>query len=238
MAPVGSSLVGPGLVVPGSEEPRRRSLLASLWANPSGRVGCVLAGIIILAAISGAVGLTPYPAQSQNPVATLKAPSFAHLLGTDQFGRDMFSLVLQGLYVSLKISCVAVAIAGVLGTLAGIVAGYLGRWVSAVIMRATDMLFAIPAILLALAIVTALGAPPLTLGIAPVDRSGLYPDIRPGRARAGAGAPRSGVRPGGPGARVLARPLTFPSHPPQRCRNCCGADQPGPRLGGACRGDP
>ncbi len=152
------ALVDPSVAVPKLERPQRRSLLASLWANPSGRVGCVLAAIVVLAAICGAVGLTPYPAQSQNPVANLKAPSFAHLLGTDQFGRDMFSLVLQGLYVSLKISCVAVAIAGVLGTLAGIVAGYLGRWVSAVIMRTTDMLFAIPAILLALAIVTALGA--------------------------------------------------------------------------------
>ena len=59
--------------------------------------------------------------------------------------------------MSLEISCVAVAIAGVIGTMAGIVAGYLGRWASVIIMRVTDMLFAIPAILLALAIVTALG---------------------------------------------------------------------------------
>jgi peptide/nickel transport system permease protein len=87
----------------------------------------------------------------------LKSPSFSHLLGTDQFGRDLFSLVLQGLYISVKIACVAVAIAGVIGTVAGIVAGYLGRWTASVIMRATDMLFAIPAILFALAIVTALG---------------------------------------------------------------------------------
>lgn len=154
------TLVGPSVAVPGLPEERvdRRSLLASLWANPSGRVGCVLVGIVVLAAISGAVGFTPYSAQAQNPLATLKAPSFGHPLGTDQFGRDMFSLVLQGLYVSLKISCVAVAIAGVVGTVAGIVAGYFGRWASALIMRTTDMLFAIPAILLALAIVTALGA--------------------------------------------------------------------------------
>jgi hypothetical protein len=67
MAVAGPSLV----VVPALEGPRRRSLLASLWANPSGRVGCVLGGIVVLAAISGAVGLTPYPAQSQNDVATL-----------------------------------------------------------------------------------------------------------------------------------------------------------------------
>jgi peptide/nickel transport system permease protein len=153
------TVADPGLVAPPQplEHGRRRSLLASLWHNASGRTGCVLVGVVALAAIAAALGLTPYQAQLQNPLATLKAPSFAHPLGTDQFGRDLFSLVLQGLYVSLKISVVAVSIAGVIGTVAGIVAGYLGQWTSVVIMRVTDMLFAIPAILLALAIVTALG---------------------------------------------------------------------------------
>ena len=117
----------------------------------------MLVGLVVLGAFLGAFGATPYNPQFQNVLAALKAPSFSHLAGTDQFGRDMFSLVLQGLYVSLKIACLAVLIAGVIGTVAGIVAGYLGRWASVVIMRATDMLFAIPAILLALAIVTALG---------------------------------------------------------------------------------
>ncbi len=135
----------------------RRGLLASLWRNSSGRTGCVLVGLVVLASIAGALGATPYNPQFQDPLTVLKSPSLSHPAGTDQFGRDMFSLVLQGLAVSLKIGCVAVAIAGVVGTVAGIVAGYIGRWPSVVIMRLTDMLFAIPAILLALAIVTALG---------------------------------------------------------------------------------
>jgi peptide/nickel transport system permease protein len=135
----------------------RRSLLGSVWHNPNGRVGCVLVGLVIVGAVLGAFGATPYNPQFQNPLAVLKFPSLSHLAGTDQFGRDEFSLVLEGLYVSLKISCVAVLIAGTVGTLAGIVAGYLGHWTSVVIMRLTDMLFAIPAIVLALAIVTALG---------------------------------------------------------------------------------
>ena len=137
-------------------EAGRRTLVGSLWHNSNGRTGCVLVGLVVLAAIAGAVGVTPYPAQAQDPTAVLKSPSFSHLLGTDQFGRDLFSLVLQGLYISVKIACVAVAIAGVIGTVAGIVAGYLGRWTGSIIMRVTDMLFAIPAILFALAIVTAL----------------------------------------------------------------------------------
>jgi peptide/nickel transport system permease protein len=145
------------VVAPAAPRVRRRWLLASLWANPSGRVGCVLVGIVVVAAICGALNITPYSADNLDPLASLKAPSWAHPMGTDQYGRDMFSQVLQGLYISLKISVVAVAIAGGIGTLGGIVAGYLGRWVSVLIMRVTDTLFAIPAILLALAIVTALG---------------------------------------------------------------------------------
>jgi peptide/nickel transport system permease protein len=117
----------------------------------------VLVGLTVLAALAAAVGLTPYPAQQQSFTAALKGPSWHHLLGTDQFGRDMLSLIMQGMLVSLKISCVSVLIAGSVGTVAGIVAGYFGGWTSAVLMRFNDMLFAIPAILLALAIVTALG---------------------------------------------------------------------------------
>ena len=209
------TIVDPSLAVSNWERPRRRSLLGSLWANPSGRVGCVLAGLVVFAAISGAVGLTPYSAQSQNPLAVLKAPSFSHPLGTDQFGRDMFSLVLQGLYVSLKISCLAVAIAGSLGTLAGIVAGYFGRWASAIIMRATDMLFAIPAILLALAIVTALGAGWLNSALAiGVGYIPIFVRVVRGPVLAlrEAGYVRAG--------RVLgfsSAALAFPAYPSQRC---------------------
>ena len=83
---------------------RRRSLLDTLWHNPSGRVGCVLVGLVVLGAILGAVNATPYNPQFQNVLASLKPPSFGHLAGTDQFGRDEFSLVLAGLAVSLKIA--------------------------------------------------------------------------------------------------------------------------------------
>lgn len=137
--------------------PRRKGALGSLWRDRSGRAGCVLVGLVVLAALAAALGLTPFSPQAQSYTATLKGPSTAHLLGTDQFGRDMLSLAMAGLLVSLKISVVAVAIAGSTGTVVGVVAGYVGGWASAVLMRLTDMLFAIPAILLALAVVTALG---------------------------------------------------------------------------------
>lgn len=137
---------------------RPRGVVRSLWTHPRGRIGCILVVLVVLASIAGALGVTPYSPLLQDRLAVLKGPSLDHLFGTDQFGRDELSMVLQGLSVSLEIACVAVAIAATVGTVSGVVAGYLGRWTSAVIMRFADTLFAIPAILMALAIVTALGS--------------------------------------------------------------------------------
>lgn len=135
----------------------RRSWLGAVLRNRNGRIGAVLAGTAVLAAVLAAVGATPYPADAQNMTTALQGVSLAHPLGTDQFGRDILSMVMQGLEVSLEIACLAVLIAGGVGTLAGITAGFLGGWISTIVMRITDILFAIPSILLALAIVTALG---------------------------------------------------------------------------------
>jgi len=121
---------------------------------------------VVAAAIVASFGGTPYDPQFQNAAALLQHPTWSHPFGTDQFGRDILSLVLDGLGVSLEIACLAVAIAGVIGTISGVVAGFLGRWTSAVIMRVTDMMFAIPAILLALIVVAALGAGWLNSAIA------------------------------------------------------------------------
>ena len=159
----------------------------------------------------------------------LKSPSFSHLAGTDQFGRDEFSLVLEGLYVSLKIAGLAVLIAGVIGTVAGIVAGYLGHWTSVVIMRLTDMLFAIPAIVLALAIVTALGR---LVEQRPGHRHRVHPDLRPGRTRPGAVASAGRVRTSRTGTRLFTLPPAVPPHPAEHRRHRNGAGQPGSRLGG------
>jgi peptide/nickel transport system permease protein len=147
---------------PDPDRPRRAAvtaphLLRALWYSRNGRIGLVLVTLVVLGATLGWLGLLPHDPQTQNPGATLKGITFDHPFGTDQFGRDVFSLVLQGIGVSLEIACLATLIAGVVGTLAGIVAGYLGGPVSAVVLRLSDVVFAIPAILLALAIVTALG---------------------------------------------------------------------------------
>jgi peptide/nickel transport system permease protein len=136
---------------------RHRGWFGALWHNRYGRIGVVMVVVVVVAGLLGVWGITPYPPDSQDPSAVLKGLSFSHLMGTDQFGRDVFSGTLQGLGVSLEIAFLSVLIAGVFGTIGGIVAGFLGKWTSASIMRVTDMMFAIPTILFALAIVTALG---------------------------------------------------------------------------------
>jgi peptide/nickel transport system permease protein len=86
-----------------------------------------------------------------------QAPSPAHPLGTDGQGRDVLSRIIFGARISFEVAGVAVAIALAIGTVLGVLAGYLGRWVDEVISRAMDMIFAVPAIVLALVIMAALG---------------------------------------------------------------------------------
>jgi peptide/nickel transport system permease protein len=136
---------------------REPQVLRALRQTRGGKAGLILVGLILLGAICNWIGVTPHPPESEDLNATLKGISFNHLMGTDQFGRDVFSQVLQGLGVSLEIAALATAIATVIGTLGGIVAGYIGGFTSTVIMRASDVMFAIPAVLLALTIVAALG---------------------------------------------------------------------------------
>jgi peptide/nickel transport system permease protein len=149
-APVSSGLVDEEVV-------RHRGWFAALWRSGSGRAGVVIVLITVIAGLMGIWGLTPYPPNGQNPAVVLKGISFSHIMGTDQFGRDIFSGVLQGIGVSLEIAFLTMLIAGVIGTIGGVVAGFFGKWTSAAIMRVTDMMFAIPAVLFSLAIVTALG---------------------------------------------------------------------------------
>lgn len=96
----------------------------------------------------------------------LQAPSAAHLFGTDQLGRDIFTRVVHGTSLSLRGALVAVLVALVAGGLLGLVAGTIGRWVDETIMRFVDVLLAIPALLLSLALITALGYGTVNVAIA------------------------------------------------------------------------
>ncbi|HEY4631924.1 MAG TPA: ABC transporter permease, partial [Blastococcus sp.] len=87
----------------------------------------------------------------------LQAPSWSHLFGTDDLGRDILSRVILGASVSLKVGFLSVGLAMVGGTIIGLIAGFYGRWVDDTLMRIMDMLFAFPAVLLAIAILAIRG---------------------------------------------------------------------------------
>lgn len=100
--------------------------------------------------------LAPDDPLQQTP-QLLAAPSSAHLLGTDELGRDVLSRVIYGARVSVPIALAIVAISSLIGSTVGALAGYFGGWVDEAVMRFTDLVFAFPGIILALAITAALG---------------------------------------------------------------------------------
>lgn len=125
--------------------------------STSGIIGAILVFIMVIGALCSAFGWLPHDPLIQNVNDILKGPSRKFWFGTDQFGRDIFSRTLDGLRRSLTVSIVAVSIAALVGVTLGILGGYLGRGFDTLITRLSDVIFAFPAILLALAIVSSLG---------------------------------------------------------------------------------
>ena len=134
-----------------------RTTARRVWRDRNGRLGTLLTAALLLAGIAAALGLTPYDPLAQEAADRLTGPSLRHWFGADQFGRDIASRTAAGVAASLRVAVLAVAVAAVLGSLLGIAAGFFGGMVDAAVGRLADVLFAFPAILLALAIVAALG---------------------------------------------------------------------------------
>jgi peptide/nickel transport system permease protein len=117
-----------------------------------------LALILIMFLIAGfAFFLAPYDPGKTEVSMKLKAPSFQHLLGTDQLGRDIFSRMLYGSRISLSVGFVAVAISILIGVLVGALAGYYGRWIDSLLMRFVDTMLCFPSFFLILTVVALLG---------------------------------------------------------------------------------
>jgi peptide/nickel transport system permease protein len=113
--------------------------------------------LLVLAAVVGAF-VTPRDPQAFNPLsADLPPGSGGFLLGTDSFGRDLLSRALAGAHLSLLIGVIPVVVAGIVGFALGALAGLGPKWLGFVIMRLTDIAFAFPAIMLALAVAAVLG---------------------------------------------------------------------------------
>ncbi len=125
-------------------------------SSPRTILGAVVLGIILLAAVF-ADQVSPYAPSEQNLRNRLQPPSAEHVLGTDHFGRDLLSRIIHGGRVSLQVGFISVGIALLIGGVMGVLAGFYGGWLDSVISGFVDVLLALPAFLLALAIVAALG---------------------------------------------------------------------------------
>lgn len=136
----------------------RRSLYA-VFRNPLSILGLAIVGLFLLVALIGP-WIVPYPedaAGATHLADKLTAPNARHWFGTDEVGRDIYTLVIVGTRLSLRISLIIVGVAIVIGVPLGIEAGLVGGWVNEVIMRVTDVFLAVPGLVLAIAIVASLG---------------------------------------------------------------------------------
>lgn len=135
---------------------RWKSTVRSFVSNKGALIGLVVLVILVLAALSAPL-ITRYDPIKINPPAQLEPPSRTHWMGTDGFGRDLFTRVVYGTRVSLPVGLIAVAISAIGGTFFGLIAGYYGKFIDGLIMRLIDIMLAFPGILLALVVVAVLG---------------------------------------------------------------------------------
>lgn len=138
-------------------KPSRPSLLTRLLRNRSGLVGLTLVTAYIIIGLLGALAITPFPSLEQHTRDRLKPPSETYIMGTDLFGRDIASRLMEGAANSLRVALLSVSVSTIFGTLLGTLAGYIGGLFENITMRVMDVFFALPALLLALVIVSVFG---------------------------------------------------------------------------------
>jgi len=131
-------------------------MIRQLLRNPGTLCGLVIILLLALTAIMGPI-LAPYPEHRQDLDRRLESPSREHFMGTDELGRDIFSRIIMGSRVSLKVGFSVVFFSLAAGLIIGSIAGYFGGLVEELIMRLIDILLAFPGILLAIALVSVMG---------------------------------------------------------------------------------
>ena len=128
-------------------------------SNPLSVVGLLMIVVFAVLALT-APALAPYPEDARgktNAIARLQPPSSEHPFGTDKIGRDIYSRVLMGTGLALRVGLVIIFLASTIGITLGAVAAYFGGWVDDLIMRVTDIFLTVPALVLAIAVSAALG---------------------------------------------------------------------------------
>ncbi|MCA2011996.1 ABC transporter permease [Cereibacter sphaeroides] len=131
--------------------------LRRLMRSPQGALGCLVVGLILIAVVFGP-SLTHYGPEDMQALARYKGPSAEHWLGTDQYGRDIFSRLLDGARSTVLMAVVATVIGTLGGAIIGTGSAYLGGRSDEFIMRTNDAVMAIPSLLMALMVVSLLGS--------------------------------------------------------------------------------
>jgi peptide/nickel transport system permease protein len=131
-------------------------MLKQVAHDPLALVGLVLVILIVASAVL-APWIVPYDPNKLNVRNRLKSPSGAHWLGTDQLGRDVFSRVIMGSRIALRVALVSISIAAGIGLLLGMLAGYGPRWLDGFLIVVFDTVRSFPTVMFALAVVTLIG---------------------------------------------------------------------------------
>ena len=135
---------------------RRRARSDRRWSNVTLGVGLTIVGITLLAALF-APWIAPYNPNAVNLLTSFEPPSWHHLMGTDNLGRDIFSRVVYAARVDFQIGLITTYVPLVTGMLVGAVAGYFGGWVDTLLMRLVDVVIAFPFLVLVIAILAIVG---------------------------------------------------------------------------------
>lgn len=133
-----------------------KGVIKKISSDPLGLIGLCLVTLMVISAL-GAPIFAPYDPIQLNIMERLQGPSVNHLLGTDQLGRDLFSRVLFGGQVALKVAFITIGLALIAGIVLGLIAGYGPAWLDNSIMLLFDTIRSVPTIMLALAAVTVVG---------------------------------------------------------------------------------
>ena len=146
----------------GSTVSPRLGRIARLFADPVSALGLAIVLLIVLCALFAPL-IAPYDPAHIDVTEKLKPPSPAHWFGTDQLGRDLLSRIVYGARTALSIAFVSTLLAGTVGLLLGMIAGYGPRWLDGLMVLLFDSMNALPMIMFALAVITVLGGGTATL---------------------------------------------------------------------------
>ena len=156
---------------------RAPSAVAEFLRDPKAKVATFILQVVIFFAIFGQT-LAPFGENEQNLRASLQGPSWTHLLGTDELGRDILSRSMYGSRVSVSVGLIVGAIAAAVALPTGLSAGFFGGWIDSLLMRLADTWISFPPLILVLAIVAIAGAGVgnvmLAIGLGVLPRKVVY----------------------------------------------------------------